>query len=203
MIKKLIFAFIAATALCFSASAKSLVVYFSVPESTKTSGLTRNEENSLVVVNGKALGNVQYVASLISDETGADIFRLEPEDACPTDHTALLNRAAREQRANSRPEIRGKISDFESYDTVFVGYPIWNADLPPVLYTFFDGYDLGGKKVVPFTVHGGSGLAGTPRTIARLEPKAVVEQNAFSESRNTVDSCKERVSSWLKNIGEK
>ncbi len=203
MIKKLFFAFIAAAALCFSASAKSLVVYFSVPESTKTSGLTRNEENSLVVVDGKALGNVQYVADLIADETGADIFRLEAKDAYPTDHTALLNRAAREQRANSRPEIRGKISDFESYDTVFVGYPIWNADLPPVLYTFFDGYDLSGKKIVPFTVHGGSGLAGTPRTIARLEPKAAVEQNAFSESRNTVDSCKERVSSWLKNIGEK
>ena len=166
MMKKLFFAFIAAAALCFSASAKPLVVYFSVPESTKTSGLTRNEENSLVVVDGKALGNVQYVADLIADETGADIFRLEAKDAYPTDHTALLNRAAREQRSNARPEIRG-------------------------------------KKIVPFTVHGGSGLAGTPRTITRLEPKAQVEQNAFSESRNTVDSCKERVSSWLKNIGEK
>ena len=201
--KKLILALLASAALCFSASAKPLVVYFSVPESTKTSGLTRDEENSLVVVDGKALGNVQYVASLIAEETGADIFRLEAKDAYPTDHTALLNRAAREQRSNARPEIRGKISDFESCDTVFVGYPIWNADLPPALYSFFDGYDLGGKKIVPFTVHGGSGLAGTPRTIARLEPKAVVEQNAFSESRNTVDSCKERVSSWLKKIGEK
>ncbi len=201
--KKLGLAFVAFAVICFSASAKSLVVYFSVPESTKTSGLTRNEENSLVVVNGKALGNVQYVASLIAEETGADIFRLEPKDAYPTDHAALLNRAAREQRANARPEIRGKISDFESYDTVFVGYPIWNADLPPVLYSFFDAYDLGGKKIVPFTVHGGSGLAGTPRTIARLEPKAGVEQNAFSESRNTVDSCKARVESWLKKIGEK
>ena len=191
--KKLILALLGFAVMCFSASAKSLVVYFSVPESTKTSGLTRNEENSLVVVNGKALGNVQYVASLIAEETGADIFRLEPKDAYPTDHTALLNRTAREQRSNARPEIRGKISDFESYGTVFVGYPIWNADLPPVLYSFFDAYDLDGKKIVPFTVHGGSGLAGTSRTIARLEPKAVVEQNAFSESRNTVDSCKARV----------
>lgn len=201
--KKLILALLAFATLCFSASAKSLVVYFSVPESTKTSGLTRNEENSLVVVDGKALGNVQYVAFLIAEETGADVFRLEPKDAYPTDHTELLNRAAREQRQNARPEIRGKIADFESYDTVFVGYPIWNADLPPVLYSFFDDYDLSGKTVVPFTVHGGSGLAGTPRTIARLEIKAVVEQNAFSESRNTVDSCKERVSAWLKKIGRK
>lgn len=135
--KKLILALLAFATLCFSASAKSLVVYFSVPESTKTSGLTRNEENSLVVVNGKALGNVQYVAFLIAEETGADIFRLEPKDAYPTDHTELLNRAAREQRQNARPEIRGKIADFENYDTVFVGYPIWNADLPPVLYSFF------------------------------------------------------------------
>lgn len=111
--------------------------------------------------------------------------------------------AALSEVLSDSAKITGKISDFESYDTVFVGYPIWNADLPPVLYSFFDAYDLGGKKIVPFTVHGGSGLAGTPRTIARLEPKAVVEQNAFSESRNTVDSCKERVSSWLKKISEK
>ncbi len=203
MTKKLILTLLASSALCFSSFAKSLVVYFSVPESTKTSGLTRNEENSLVVVDGKALGNVQYVALLIAEETGSDIFRLEPKDAYPTDHTELLNRAAREQRNNTRPEIRGKIADFESYDTVFVGYPIWNADLPPVLYSFFDDYDLGGKKIVPFTVHGGSGLAGTPRTIAKLEARATVEQNAFSESRNTVDSCKERVSAWLKKIGRK
>ena len=199
--KKSVLSIFLAAAFALSANAESLVVYFSVPESTKTSGLTRNEENSLVVIDGKALGNVQYVAQVISEETGADVFRLEPVDAYPTDHAALLERAAREQRAGARPEIKGN-ENLAGYDTVFVGYPIWNADMPPILYSFFDGYDLSGKRIVPFTVHGGSGLVRTVQSIAAEEPKASVEKNAFSESRNTVDKARGRIVAWLQKIGE-
>lgn len=199
--KKTVLSIFLAAAFALSANAKSLVVYFSVPESTKTSGLTRNEENSLVVIDGKALGNVQYVAQVISEETGADIFRLEPVDAYPTDHATLLERAAREQRAGARPEIKGNVN-LAGYDTVFIGYPIWNADMPPILYSFFDSYDLSGKRIVPFTVHGGSGLVRTVQSIVAEEPMASVEKNAFSESRNTVDKARGRIVAWLQKIGE-
>lgn len=198
--KKSILAFLMTALLAFTANAKSLVVYFSVPESTKTTGLTRNEENSLVVIDGKALGNVQYAAEVIAEETGADIFRLEPTDAYPTDHSTLLKRAAEEQRKNFRPKIKGSVN-LADYDTIFVGYPIWNNDMPPILYSFFDDYDLSGKRIIPFTVHGGSGLVRTVQSIAKEEPKANVERNAFSESRNTIDSAKGRIVSWLKKIG--
>ena len=201
--KKHILSILIAASVALSAQAKSLVVYFSVPESAKTSGLTRNEENSLVVIGGKALGNVQYVAQIIAEETGSDIWRIEPVDSYPTDHNALLDRAAKEKRANARPKISGKIANLADYDTVFVGYPNWNSDLPPILYSFFDDYDLSGKKIVPFNVHGGSGLSRTVQTIAKLEPNATVEKNAFTESRDSVDSCKSRVIAWLKKIGIK
>lgn len=199
--KKTILSILVALVVAVSAQAKSLVVYFSVPESTKTTSLTRNEDNSLVVIDGKALGNVQYVAQIIAEETKSDIFRLEPVDTYPTDHSALLERAAKEKRANARPKIKGSAPDLTAYDTIFVGYPNWNADLPPILYSFFDAYDLSGKKIVPFNVHGGSGLSRTVQTIAKLEPKAKVETNAFTESRDSMDSCKPRVLAWLKKIG--
>ncbi len=67
--KKTILSILIATTLALSAQAKSLVVYFSVSESTKTSGLTRNEDNSLVVIGGKALGNVQTITSLEKNAT--------------------------------------------------------------------------------------------------------------------------------------
>lgn len=201
--KKTLLSILFATTIALSAQAKSLVVYFSVPESTKTSGLTRNEDNSLVVIGGKALGNVQYVAQIIAEETGSDIFRLEPVDAYPTDHNALLDRAMKEKRANASPKIKDKITNLADYDTVFVGYPNWNADLPPILYSFIDDYDLSGKKIIPFNVHGGSGLSRTVQTITSLEKNAAVEKNAFTESRDTVDSCRSRVVAWLKEIGVK
>ncbi|MGI5070358.1 flavodoxin [Treponema pectinovorum] len=199
--KKIILIFSFLIAFAFSVSAKSLVVYFSVPETTKTTKLTRNEENSLVVIDGKALGNVQYIAQIIAEKTESDIWRIEAQNAYPTDHKALLERAAKEKKENARPKIKGKIENFSEYDTVFVGYPNWNADLPPILYTFFEDYDLSRKKIIPFNVHGGSGLSRTVSTIENLEPKANVEKNAFSESRTSVESCKERVIAWLKKIG--
>lgn len=64
-----------------------LVVYFSVPETDDPHGMTQEEENSTVVIDGKVLGNTQYVAQLIRDMTGGDLFRIEPVRPYPLDHT--------------------------------------------------------------------------------------------------------------------
>ena len=99
-------------------NAKALVVYFYVPD---------NQDNSYVEINGERLGNTQYMAYVIQENTGADIFRILPKNPYPTDHDALLEVAQEEIRTNARPEIEGTIEDFDSYDVVFVGYPNWLA----------------------------------------------------------------------------
>lgn len=104
--------------------AKALVVYFSVPD---------NRDNSYVEINGERLGNTQYMAYTIQENTGANIFRILPKNPYPTDHDELLAVAQNEIRTNARPEIDGTIEDFDSYDVVFVGYPNWNADMPYIL----------------------------------------------------------------------
>lgn len=179
---------------------KTLVVYFSVPETNNPSNMTRDEDNSTVVVNGEVLGNTQYVAKLIKERTSADIFRLEPTNAYPTNHSELLKRAQEEMSNNVKPEIKGKIENFDQYDVIFVGYPIWNADIPPIIETFLSEYKFDGKTVVPFCTHGGSGLSGTPSTIAKLIPNANVIQNGFSISRNSMNNAISAVESWLKEI---
>ena len=97
--------------------------------------------------------NVAYV---IQENTGADIFRIEPETPYPTDHDTLVDLAAQEQEDNARPAIKGNIEDLGQYDTVFVGFPNWWGDMPMILYSFFDAYDFSGKTVIPFNTHGGS-----------------------------------------------
>ena len=54
---------------------KPLIVYFSMPETDNPHNMSREEENSTVVINGKVLGNTQYVAQLIQEMTGGDIVR--------------------------------------------------------------------------------------------------------------------------------
>ena len=167
---------------------KVLVVYFSVPD---------NQDNSYVEIDGERLGNTQYMAYVIQENTGANIFRILPKNPCPTDHNALLEAAREEIRTNARPEIDGTIENFDSYDVVFVGYPNWNADIPYILYTFFETYDFSGKTIVPFNTHGGSGFSGTRETIADLEPNATMLESK-SISRNSIEGAEQEIIGMLK-----
>ena len=108
--------------------------------------------------------------------------------------------AQEEIRRNARPEIDGTIENFDSYDTVFVGYPNWNADMPYILYTFFETYDFSGKTIVPFNTHGGSGFSGTQETIAKLEPGATMLEGK-SISRNSIEGAEQEIVDWLQSIG--
>lgn len=178
---------------------KVLVAYFSMPETTNPNNMTTEEANSTVVINGEVLGNTQYMAQVIQRTTNADIYRIEPQNPYPTDHTTLVAQAREEQDQDTRPAIKDAISDFDSYDTVFIGYPIWWSDLPQILYTFFDTYDFSGKTVIPFSTHGGSSFAGTPATIQSLEPGAKM-LDGLTISRNNIQDAEQEIVSWVNGL---
>ncbi len=181
---------------------KSLVVYFSVPETTDPENMTEEEENSAVVIDGEVLGNTQYVAYVIQENTGADIFRIEPEIPYTTEHEELVDLAREEQSEDARPAIKEEIENIDEYTDIYVGYPIWWSDMPQILYTFFDTYDFSGKNIIPFSTHGGSQLAGTVETIKELEPDARVYEDALTISRDDVQDAEDEIISWLDNLKE-
>lgn len=179
-----------------SISAKNiLITYFSVPETddSDTSGSA-----SRVATSDGVVGNTQYIASIIQEETGGNLFRIETVDEYPTTHDPLLDYAYEERSNEERPELKSEIDNIDQYDTIFIGYPNWNADLPMPLYTFLEQYDLSNKTIIPFTTHGGSGFSSTIETIAKLQPNATIVSNGLSISRNDValagDSVKELLS---------
>ena len=179
----------------------SLVVYFSMPETDDAENMTEEEDNSVVVMDGEVLGNTQYMANVIAEHTDSDIFRIEPETPYPTDHETLVDIALEEQEENARPAIDGNIGNLDDYDVIYVGYPIWWSDMPMILYTFFDEYDLSGKTIVPFGTHGGSGFAGTIDAIAELEPNANVIEDGLTISRDDIEDAESDIIAWVENIG--
>ena len=132
-----------------------------------------------------------------ADATDADLWRIETEHQYPLEHDALLDAAADEQDANARPVLVGTVENLEQYDRIFLGFPNWWYDLPMPLYSFLESYDLSGKEIMPFTVHGGSGFSGALNTIAELQPEALVYENGLSISRNAVTDCETQVDEWL------
>lgn len=137
-----------------SAGSNILIAYFSVPE---TDGVDTAASASRVAADGEVLGNCQYIAQLIQEEAGGDLFRIETVQEYPGTHDPLLEFAYNERADQARPELSSQIENLDSYDVIFLGYPNWNSDLPMPLYTFLEQYDFSGKTIIPFTTHGGSG----------------------------------------------
>jgi len=184
---------------------KTLVVYFSVPEmdSKKNTKVDAVTSASIAVSGNKNVGSVQYVASVIQKNTGADTFRIQPEKAYPIKHSELEKWAEKEQEDDARPAIKNILKNPNQYDTIFVGYPIWFSDMPQIICTFFDTYDFSGKRIVPFTVQGGSGLSGTAGKIQKLEPNATVYKKALVIDRDNLRNSESKVTKWLNGLSGK
>lgn len=177
---------------------KPLIVYFTADENA---GVDAVSSASIVTVDGEEKGLVRAVADMIAQETGGDLFPLVSETPYPTDRDGVIEAAAEEQDADARPVMMEHIENLEDYDTVFIGYPTWWYDMPMILYSFFDEYDLSGKAIIPFNVHNGSRFSGTIDTIQQLEPDAKVVTDGFTVSEQDVPDADNDVSDWLRRVG--
>ena len=158
------------------AAAKSLVVYFSWS------------------------GNTRSVAEEIQAQTDADLFEIVPAEPYTDDYNALLDLAQEEQASEARPEIAGSVENLEDYEVIYLGYPNWWGDMPMILYTFLDNYDLSGKTIAPFVTSGGSGFSGTIAAIESLEPQATVVEG-LSLGSSEASAPEQAVAEWLGNLG--
>jgi flavodoxin len=141
---------------------------------TVTPAQEKGDTMNALIVYYSWSGNTRRVAEEIQSQTDADIFELVPEKPYTDNYNTLLDIAQKEQRDNARPAISGSIDGIADYDVVYIGYPNWWSDMPMILYSFFDAYDLSGKMIAPFCTSGGSGLSGTIAAIKSIEPSATV-----------------------------
>lgn len=134
-------------------------------------------------------------------DAGGGLFSIRTSVVYPADGGELIDYAAQEQEENARPELTTHIENLDGYDTIFIGYPNWWADLPMAVYSFFDEYDFSGKTIIPFNVHNGSRFSRTIQTIQELEPDATVVEDGFTVSEQTVAEAAEDVAAWLEGLG--
>ncbi|HIS68942.1 MAG TPA: flavodoxin [Candidatus Gallacutalibacter stercoravium] len=178
-----------------------LIAYFTMPEDVDTAGVDAVAGASIVVDNGQVMGNVEYMAGVIQQTVGGDLFQIETVQQYPLDHDPLVDQAAQEQDQNARPELATHIKNLDQYDTILLGYPNWWGDMPQALYTFLEEYDFSGKTIIPFCPHGGSGFSQTESTIAQLQPGATVSENGLAISRNSVAGSRDQVAAWAESLG--
>ncbi len=170
------------------------------PESSASEAEPTEAGSKSLVVYFSWSGNTTNVAKSIQSQTDSDIFEIVPATPYSDDYDTVVDFAQQEQRENARPAIANSIENIADYDVIYVGFPNWWGDMPMILYTFFDSYDLSGKMIAPFCTSGGSGLSNTVNEMKDLEPNGTVTDGLHigSGSSSNPDSA---VSEWLSEIG--
>lgn len=173
------------------------------PETEPESGegnQPEGEGSQALVVYFSWSGNTENVANSIAAQTGADMFRIVPAEPYVDDYNTLLDIASEEKQNGARPEIADSIENLGQYDVIYAGFPNWWGDMPMILYSFFDSYDLSGKTIAPFCTSGGSGLSDTVNSIKALEPEAEVLEGLHIRDSASSDPDS-AVGEWLGGLG--
>lgn len=155
-------------------------------------------DKKILVAYFSATGTTEKLANKLAKVTGADLFKITPEQPYTADDLNWMDKQSRSSvemnDRNCRPAISSKIEDISKYDVIFVGFPIWWYREPSIIDTFMEAYDFSGKTVVPFATSGGSPIGDSGKNMQQLAPKAKVHAGkCFS-----VTVSEEELSSWAK-----
>jgi len=169
----------------------SLIVYFSLAGEQYDVGNIKK-------------GNTAIVAEMIAEMTGSDTFEIIPVNSYPTDLQSLFDVASREQDENERPDYIGDVENWDTYGTIYIGYPLWFDDMPMIVYHFLEDHDFKGKIIYPFSTCGSEGLLDTVDTIRSICSGADVK-DGLSVRGVTVQkdpgSAEQTVKDWLTENG--
>ncbi len=155
-----------------------------------------------IVTYFSASGTTATAAKKIAAAADADIFEILPEKPyteADLKWTNPLARCNREKIGKKTVPVRTRVRNFEQYDTVYIGFPIWYYAAPNIIESFVKEYDWTGKKVVLFATSGGSNIG---KTAEKLKPfmngKGEILDAKLIDPSNTIATMKEWVTSLQK-----
>ena len=154
------------------------------------------ETNRILVAYFSRTGNTAAVAATIAEQTGGDLFEIVPKDPYPEDYDETVAQYRQESAEDVRPAVVSTVENMEEYGVVFVGYPIWGGDMPHVVRSFLEQYDLDNKLLVPFCTHGGSRFGSSLNTLVELCPASGI-LGSFEIRGSLVEGCAEDIAQWL------
>lgn len=157
-----------------------------------------NGDSKILVTYFSWGGTTQRMAQEIVRQTGAVLFRIEPVVPYPTEYTPCTEVALEERDRNARPAIADEIDNWEQYDIIFIGCPVWWHTVPMIIHTFAESYDFGGKTVIPFCTYAVTYRDETLARIVELTPEA---NHLTGEGLTSGRINAETIGAWLRNIG--
>lgn len=160
-------------------------------------------DGRVLVAYFSATGNTAAVAETIADAAGAELFELEPvtpytdADLDYNDSGSRTSQERADPALQEVPLVSAAVDGWDTYDTVFVGYPIWWGGAAWPVNGFVTGNDFAGKRVIPFCTSGGSGLGRSGERLAEL-----AGSGDWAEGRRfSAGASAEEIAAWLAELG--
>ena len=160
------------------------------------------ETGSTLVVYFSATGNTEQAAQYIADITGGDLFQLEPAEPYTDDDLNYGNEDSRVSREYADESLRDvelvedTVENWDQYDTVFIGYPIWWGIAAWPVDGFVEANDFTGKTVIPFCTSASSGLGESGQLLAEMAGTGDWQEGMrFSSSVSEAD-----VQEWIDSL---
>lgn len=178
------------------------------PESSSTAPAesepeTQPETGKTLVVYYSASGNTERVAKDIAEAAGADLFEIVPTEVYTSDDLDWTNPDSRVSREHDDESLRDvpltttEVADWDSYDTVFIGYPIWWGIAAWPVDTFVKNNDFTGKTVIPFATSSSSGMGQSGSLLADMAGTGEWQEGQRFSSGVSSDD----VQSWVNGLG--
>lgn len=178
------------------------------PESSSTAPAesepeTQPETGKTLVIYYSASGNTARVAKDIAEAAGADLFEIVPTEVYTSEDLNWTNPDSRVSREHDDESLRDvpltttEVPDWDSYDTVFIGYPIWWGIAAWPVDTFVKNNDFTGKTVIPFATSSSSGMGQSGSLLADMAGTGEWQEGQrFSSGASSDD-----VQSWVNGLG--
>lgn len=164
---------------------------------------TQPETGKTLVVYYSASGNTERVGKNIAEAAGADLFEIVPTEVYTSDDLDWTNPDSRVSREHDDESLRDvpltttEVPDWDSYDTVFIGYPIWWGIAAWPVDTFVKNNDFTGKTVIPFATSSSSGIGQSGSLLADMAGTGEWQEGQRFSSGVSSDD----VQSWVNVLG--
>lgn len=146
-----------------------------------------------------ASGVTEGVAKQLAEVAGADLFKIEPAQPYSSADLDWRNKESRSsvemKDKASRPALRGKDVKPDTYDVIYVGFPIWWNTAPRIINTFMESYDFKGKTVIPFATSGSSNIKNSCDDL-----KAAYPGVHWEDGRLLNHTSREEIENWVNGI---
>ncbi|WP_024345884.1 flavodoxin [Lacrimispora indolis] len=175
-------------------------------QSTQQTEVSKDTESAdkprILVAYYSASGTTEKIADTIVEKLGADVFVIEPADPYTDEDLNYRDDNSRVYKEHDNPDTRHvelvttDVEGFNSYDTIFIGYPIWWQSASWVVDDFVKNNDFTGKTVIPFCTSASSSIGESGNELAAMAGTG----NWLKGERFSSQSTDEEIAEWLESV---